>query len=145
MPWACSCWGGNPGPGSAHFEHVDFDNHIFLRHFINMPGVLSGHNLISADPVRGHQACEIPVCSPCPSCCPPRGHPETTFSSHPPCRKCLKCGKPGGAPFLGPFFASNYYIIIRLTFLFTIGSYNRDLDALLPGNRSELRHASFCF
>ena len=35
--------------------------------------------------------------------------------------------------------------VLSINVFFTIGSQNRDLDALLPGNGSELRHASFCF
>ena len=35
--------------------------------------------------------------------------------------------------------------VLSINVFFTIGSQNRDLDALLPGNRSELRHASFWF
>ena len=35
--------------------------------------------------------------------------------------------------------------VLSINIFFTIVSHNRDLDALLPGNGSELRHASFCF
>ena len=35
--------------------------------------------------------------------------------------------------------------VLSINVFFTIGSQNRDLDALLPGNGSELCHASFCF
>ena len=45
-------------------------------------------------PLWGHQACGSPVWSFHPSCCPPLGACETTFSSHaPPCRKPIESVK----------------------------------------------------
>ena len=48
----------------------------------------------------GQQACGSTVSSSDPSCCPPHGPSETTFSSHaPPCRERLKSAKSALNPF----------------------------------------------